>query len=422
MGKIKAWFRRQSSKGISAPETSSDNLSSLPVSAYSISSTVSDEPTQSPSQDDPAPPAVLSELQPKATTRPLQSLLTSSTNFSTGPTKKQQGVISTVEAAPWKQDLWIQARRFLKDEEISLLDSAGGGADVSTGLNGLLQLAAEKRRLSEEKAWKLHFGGRRIVIKDVANKIVSWLDSFKEVGDIVAQADPIHIGVPWSIISIVLSVVTADQEQMGLVLIGLEQITCLMTRCRVFQFLYLENIEPKHEIQRKGMVDLCESIARLYAKLFSFLTYYIRLLDTKSFVRKLTAFVEPNFVSDKLTEISASEQRVVVDADICEKHISMQAIRNIQGSLNNSRALLRNMNESFDNQMTLFRNKLDDDERCQIFQWISDIPYENDHYTAQKGRVSNTGDWLLRHPNYVEWKTSEKSVLMWMNGVRKLIS
>jgi hypothetical protein len=42
---------------------------------------------------------------------------------------------------------------------------------------------------------------------------------YKETGDEISQDDAIHDGLPWSAIRIVLSVLTADQEQMGLILI-----------------------------------------------------------------------------------------------------------------------------------------------------------------------------------------------------------
>jgi hypothetical protein len=63
--------------------------------------------------------------------------------------------------------------------------------------------------------------------------------------------------------------------------------------------------------------------------------------------------------------------------------------------------------------------KLDDDERCKMFQWISDIPYETDHYNARRGRVYGTGDWLLINPSYVSWRNQITSTLLWLNGIRE---
>lgn len=65
------------------------------------------------------------------------------------------------------------------------------------------KVAAEKQRdLCIAKRWKIG----RVVIRDVFEKILVWVDKFLEIGDIVMQFDPVHAGLPWACIRIILEV------------------------------------------------------------------------------------------------------------------------------------------------------------------------------------------------------------------------
>lgn len=66
--------------------------------------------------------------------------------------------------------------------------------------------AEDKQRLCENKRWTFTIRGRTLRLRDEADKIVRWLDRFKQVGDIAANADPIHAGLPWAGIRFLLEV------------------------------------------------------------------------------------------------------------------------------------------------------------------------------------------------------------------------
>lgn len=78
--------------------------------------------------------------------------------------------------------------------------------DAGEALERSLAAASQKRQDCKLKEWRLTVAGRTIVLRDVAGKIVDWLDRFKAVGDVVANIDPIHIGLPWAGIRFVLEV------------------------------------------------------------------------------------------------------------------------------------------------------------------------------------------------------------------------
>ena len=215
-----------------------------------------------------------------------------------------------------------------------------------------------------------------------------------------------------------LQVVTLDHTQMGLILIGLEQVTSLITRCTAYQMLYLDGIAPKTNSHANAMNDLCTSITKLYAKTFSFLAYFIRRMDKNFAVKTLQTIVRPNEVSDILSSISGLKDRAEMDANLCEKQLGRLASDRTDRNFQNIREQLTDLVSRLDEDLAGFKNKLDEDERCKILQWVSDVPYESDHYTARKGRVDGTGEWLLQHPAYKSWRESTTSTVLWLNAIR----
>ncbi|CAJ0545119.1 Ff.00g085920.m01.CDS01 [Fusarium sp. VM40] len=325
--------------------------------------------------------------------------------------------LKEVDIITQKKDPWEQGLSLLSAEDQKLVEDINERGDEKTVFAELQKAVIEKQQTSQEKAWKITFGGRSIALRDVAAKMVTWLNSYTQIGDLIAQSYPLHAGIPWSAIKIVLSVLTADQEQMGLILIGLEQVVRIITRCRIYQMLYLGDAAPVANELGQARTQLFSVMARLYAKVFSFLAYYLRLLDLNTAIRTMKAFSQQGKVSEMLTEIGKYEEQVGTEASLCEKAISRSAFQQIDQKSENNRIQFKEMVSWLDKEMKQLWKQLNEDERCKILQWVSDIPYESDHYTASKGRVSGTGEWLLRHNAYLAWRESDKSTLLWLNGI-----
>lgn len=42
--------------------------------------------------------------------------------------------------------------------------------------------------------FKFEFGGKQIIVRHVANRVLTWVDKFRAVGDTVVQDNPVHAG------------------------------------------------------------------------------------------------------------------------------------------------------------------------------------------------------------------------------------
>lgn len=107
-----------------------------------------------------------------------------------------------------RRDLWSEALQKLSEKDRALvLDHVPlAGSPLSEMLETLTKVAQEKRRACQSKQWKLEFKGHTVMLGKLADKIVLWLDRFKQIGDIAVNVDPVHAGLPWAGIRLLLQV------------------------------------------------------------------------------------------------------------------------------------------------------------------------------------------------------------------------
>ncbi len=109
---------------------------------------------------------------------------------------------------PSNPDLFDDVLKRLSDDDRAILQDyiLNNASDIDLALEQALAAAKEKQRCCIEKRWTFTFTGRAVDVKEEADKVVGWLDRFKAVGDIVANVDPMHVGLPWAGIRLLLEV------------------------------------------------------------------------------------------------------------------------------------------------------------------------------------------------------------------------
>lgn len=102
------------------------------------------------------------------------------------------------------RDLWQNALATLDGELKAKLDfNKSSKHDI---IKRTLKTAEEKKQQCLKKRWKFERDGKQIVIRDVLEKIIKWLDTFKAVGDVAVQYDPSHASLPWAGVRFLLQV------------------------------------------------------------------------------------------------------------------------------------------------------------------------------------------------------------------------
>jgi len=137
-----------------------------------------------------------------------------------------------------RPNLWAQAAAALDPSDQLPIDL--NDPTISKSVDHVLEsakLLQEKRR---SKMWKYkNEKGEEIILHDVFAKIVAWVEKFKEVGDTIMQYDPGHAALPWAGVRFVLQVAVNDHKSLEAMAEGLELVSNLIAKSRVWEELYL---------------------------------------------------------------------------------------------------------------------------------------------------------------------------------------
>jgi hypothetical protein len=103
------------------------------------------------------------------------------------------------------EDLWVLAAAKLKDEDRRNIDFSH--PDKLNALADLHALTEKSKQECIKKRWKYtRKSGETVIVRDLFNKMIKWIDIFKQVGDNAVQYDPVHAALPWAGFRFVLQV------------------------------------------------------------------------------------------------------------------------------------------------------------------------------------------------------------------------
>jgi hypothetical protein len=108
-------------------------------------------------------------------------------------------------------DLWALAAVQLNDEDRRNIDFSR--RDKLQTLADLHALAERSKQECIKNRWKYtRKSGETVILRDVFNKIIRWIDIFKQAGDLAVQYDPVHAALPWAGVRFVLQVRVAQRH------------------------------------------------------------------------------------------------------------------------------------------------------------------------------------------------------------------
>lgn len=87
----------------------------------------------------------------------------------------------------------------------SLISAKGEKLDA---LNSVLDEAEQQRKRCLQKRWKIQLHGKVIILRDVFDKIITWVNEFKAVGDVAMQVNQTAASLPWAGVRFLLQVCT----------------------------------------------------------------------------------------------------------------------------------------------------------------------------------------------------------------------
>ncbi|KAI5811986.1 hypothetical protein BZA77DRAFT_347362 [Pyronema omphalodes] len=237
----------------------------------------------------------------------------------------------------------------------------------------------KKRKM---KAWKIQ-------------KLLNWMDRFREIGDIIVQYDPTHAALPWAAFRLLLKLCVERQKTLEAIVDELEHIARIIYRCTIYEIIYEKETF-------NASTNLRESILQLY---IAVLKFFAKAIDKAKESRVRAVFTTEN-ISDYLRNIRKLEETVKDDADVVGAQANFNGFEYL-------RAQLKNMNQT----MYRIQDWIADSDRSAMLQWISAIPYISHHNRISEERLEGTGEWLFERPEYEGWMSSSESKLLLLRGI-----
>ncbi|KAF2142286.1 uncharacterized protein K452DRAFT_358125 [Aplosporella prunicola CBS 121167] len=295
--------------------------------------------------------------------------------------------------APLSRDYWKLALDAVDPALVSSLNlTKTKRHDV---LAAVLRTCEDKRALCMQKRWRFKKpSGDVIFIRDVLEKITKWVDRFREVGDAAVQFDMSHASLPWAGVRFLLQATVNDVGIFGAMATNLETISRLIASYQEFEQLH---------IQQGSAVGgpLEESLTRLYAAILTFLAEAVRYYHDSTAIR-ISKSPFRSMENPHMQRVLAQESEVLKLAGLAdtERLLRLQTV------------MMR-----LSDQATVSEKFLQESKYRELVNWLSPTRFYQHHADHSERRLAETGQWLLDHPKYRQWRTSSSSSILLVHGI-----
>ena len=178
-----------------------------------------------------------------------------------------------------RRQLWNEAAKSVRDSKSSDLDKELIGSHVS--IDDVRDTVQDKLDECIQKRWTYtRSNGREIVLWDVLDKVMQWVNRFKAIGDVAVQYDPGHAALPWAAIRFVLQASVSSVETFGHMLEGVELVSRITAIYAEVERTCLKGVS-------RLKTQLANALVKMYAGVLAFLLRARRYFGQSSGKRAL---------------------------------------------------------------------------------------------------------------------------------------
>ncbi|KAF7559480.1 hypothetical protein G7046_g4676 [Stylonectria norvegica] len=318
-------------------------------------------------------------------------------------------------------DLWAIARSRLEskdDEKLRKLEAeksqTAAPSTLSNDIDGMIALTKLKKDECEGKFWKFKLGRHELILRDCATKIITWLQSFKEIGDVATQFDPVHAALPWAAFRFILQSTIVEREQMGAILVIVETTCRLVLRCRVYESIYCaKTIDTQETLGSKCLAQFREEVVTLYTAILRTLATCYSALSKTTLGRTIGGILRPGSIQELVNELSGLERRVGYEVQACEGLVHRAASDRLSQLLRNFDSPLFRVEEKVSKLLAM----ISEDEHWDMAAWMSTVLFGKHHQEVSRLRTQHTCEWLLQHERFKEWHETSSCAIMLIYGL-----
>ena len=83
-----------------------------------------------------------------------------------------------------------------------------GKQDKIEVLKAIEELANDAKEQAIRAHWKFEnpLSEKKVILRDVFGKIMTWVERFMTIGDLIANCNPVHAALPWAGLKFILNV------------------------------------------------------------------------------------------------------------------------------------------------------------------------------------------------------------------------
>lgn len=332
---------------------------------------------------------------------------------------------------PAKADLWDRAVESLSDEDRRAIDFSGTDNRLAI-LSDVLELTKQKRETCMQKRWKFtRKNGDVVIVRDVSEKLIKWVNKFKAVGDVATQYDAAHASLPWAAVRFFLQLSLNDVQTFGAMAEGLELVSSQITRCTLYEKLYLSKAAAATSVLELALL-------RLYTTILVYLAgarrYYLKgtlrrlgasVIDTSDSVEaNLAKVAVARDEVERCTRLFDSELHLDTSTGVNRIQASVDGLAADLNALKAEDQTLRDILASLEQPILRAGNQLSDlhvnlqkEQRRQIFSWLSNVRYREHHRSSFAAVMPGSCAWLQQRSEYIDWKSSSSSSFLWVHGI-----
>ncbi|THY87126.1 hypothetical protein D6C92_08177 [Aureobasidium pullulans] len=319
--------------------------------------------------------------------------------------------------------LWKKAQERLSDADLKLFKFHRPDSERREILEDILKAVQTQSDQCLLKRWKIKGrGGKEIVIRDVCGKMLNWVNQFLIVIDVAAQYDPIHASLPWAGVRFFLQLSLNDVKEFDAMIEGLETVSRVVTRYGLVEILYLKGTSDAQKQLKEQLTNLYATVLRYLCRARKYYSYstaariVVTALRPPELDEALKQIIDQEVIVRGQTGLIDSERQANLGVLAANTKIAVQnvdtVIRDIQSQLQKLDApLVRTIS-----QISALQAHLDNERKTRILSWLSRVPYRKHHAALFSDIVQESGQWLVSHPKYVDWKVSSSSQILWLNG------
>ncbi|KAL8372306.1 hypothetical protein RB595_001885 [Gaeumannomyces hyphopodioides] len=329
------------------------------------------------------------------------------------------------------RELWNTAYENLRGEDADLITDyeAKLCGNLAAGFDSILGPKADRRdrmaailkhKMDEvnRDAWRLKFGSSEFQVKDVVGPVLSVVNSANQYIADAASSNP-YTSIAWAGVGLLLPLLTNPTEQDVSLAKGLEHISTVIVRSRIWEDLYFRRYESKagqHELSLPPHTVYKEALEKLYLHILKFQAKAYCYYSKPAAVRLGRDMIRWDEWDGLANEIKDQENALAALHDDWRDKKYDEECEELEKRHQESAYRLQAIGADLTGLRNAIERAREDKERRKLLEWLCDSDHTTMYNAARDLHKSGTGDWLVEDSEeFKTWKESSGS-LLWLYG------